>query len=474
MDCGLDTKLGADTFTAVSPTINIFYTCDAEVITQLLKGKSFTKPAELLQILNIFGPTMTGSDGEETRLYRRTTAPFFNKRTFQRVWTESVGSVDDLLTEKFGFGDSAITDLRPILARLTLHILNRIAFEKEETLREELKVPTKACIHDLGYFEAMSSVLDNFAAIFVTPCLILRYSPFQTHKNAFEAYSRLRRHLKDLKHRKEAEEEMKRPKHDPSLLEAVVGNMFIFMFAGHEASANTLHFIIILLACNPEIQASMQKDIDDILGAKSKERWSYDEHFQRLMESLVGAVIHEALRLFTVIPFILKATSEASQSLVLNDRTHVIPPNTLILISTSGAHHNPKHWPGPRKAMAATKPNPLDCFNPRYWLGHGDDKGSGFLRPVSGSFIPFSDGSRGCLGQHFSMVELCAIITAIFTRYRVELIAPDIKATASEDTKREAWQESRDRAKSAFADGVTFEMSLRMVAQVPIKFVSRA
>lgn len=252
-----------------------------------------------------------------------------------------------------------------------------------------------------------------------------------------------------------------------------MGNMFIFMFAGHEASANTLHFIILLLACNPEIQASMQEDINDVLDGKSKEQWSYDEHFQRVMESLVGGVIHEALRLFTVIPFILKSTLGASQSLVLGDRTHVIPPNTLILISTSAAHHNPKHWPGPVNTMAAPKLNPLDCFNPRYWLGHGDEEGSGFLKPVSGSFIPFSDGSRGCLGQHFSLVELCAIITAIFTRYSVELVAPGIKATASEASKRAAWQEARDRAKSAFATGVTFEMSLRMVAEVPIRFTRR-
>lgn len=116
---------------------------------------------------------MTGSDGEETRLYRRTTAPFFNKRTFQRVWTESVGSVNELSTEICGFGDSAVTDLRPLLARLTLHIVNRIAFEKEETLCDELKVTNEARGQALTYFEAMSSVLNNFAAIFLTPSLIL-------------------------------------------------------------------------------------------------------------------------------------------------------------------------------------------------------------------------------------------------------------------------------------------------------------
>ena len=45
----------------------------------------------------------------------------------------------------------------------------------------------------------------------------------------------------------------------------VLGDIFIFMFAGHEANANTLTFILILLACHPSIQGRLQHDIDRIV-----------------------------------------------------------------------------------------------------------------------------------------------------------------------------------------------------------------
>lgn len=56
----------------------------------------------------------------------------------------------------------------------------------------------------------------------------------------------------------------------------------------------------------------LQMDTDRILSDCPNDQWSYETHFSSLMESLVGAVINETLRLYTVLPFILKATVEDS------------------------------------------------------------------------------------------------------------------------------------------------------------------
>ncbi|KAL8665781.1 MAG: hypothetical protein Q9202_001903 [Teloschistes flavicans] len=256
--------------------------------------------------------------------------------------------------------------------------------------------------------------------------------------------------------------------------EAVLGNIFIFMFAGHEASANTIHFIMVLLACDRITQAALQRDVDLATQGLPEEQWSYDGHFQVLMDGLVGAVINEALRLFTVLPFILKATTNTPQPLVLNGRTHVVPAQTLILINTSAAHRNPRFWKEPSSGTLDAKPHPLERFDPQQWLDSGDQKEEeGRKKIVPGSFIPFSGGPRGCLGEHFSMVELCAVVARIFAKYTVELVVPDLDRTSSEASKENAWQKARDRANHALTAGVTFEMSLRLVADVPVKFVAR-
>ena len=123
---------------------------------------------------------MTGTDGEETRLYRRVSAPFFNKSTFQRVWRDSVGSTNELLAYFIDYDSLTIEDLRPALARLTLHIVNMVAFEKCETLTEEMRTAADPRHKRLGHFEAMSSVLDNFATIFLSPSWILRMQDITT------------------------------------------------------------------------------------------------------------------------------------------------------------------------------------------------------------------------------------------------------------------------------------------------------
>ncbi|KAL8907499.1 MAG: hypothetical protein Q9207_001366, partial [Kuettlingeria erythrocarpa] len=60
---------------------------------------------------------------------------------------------------------------------------------------------------------------------------------------------------------------------EPELSSAeVLGNIFIFMFAGHEANPNTLTFIIALLACHLAIRQHLQHDIDRIVGPPHSDR----------------------------------------------------------------------------------------------------------------------------------------------------------------------------------------------------------
>lgn len=123
-------KIGSDIFVAVSPSQNILFSSNAEASHQfLMKTNQFSKPVDLLQILNIFGPTITGTDGPETQLYRRVTSPFFNNGTMSTVWTKSIESTASLLEVLEEMDTPMDKQMRPILARLTLHILNAASFE---------------------------------------------------------------------------------------------------------------------------------------------------------------------------------------------------------------------------------------------------------------------------------------------------------------------------------------------------------
>jgi len=145
-------------------------TCNPTAAHQILRDESYGKPAELLSLLNIFGPTITGTDGSEARLYRKITLPFFHKDTINRVWTKSIAAASDLMQ----VANEHSRDLRPLLARLSLLILNEVCFESTqdclEVLRAREHVPPG---QQLSYSHAMADMLDHFPIVFLTPHLIL-------------------------------------------------------------------------------------------------------------------------------------------------------------------------------------------------------------------------------------------------------------------------------------------------------------
>lgn len=514
-------RVKADTFLAVSPGGLILYTCDPDVTTQLFLDGSFGKPAELMSILNIYGPTITGTDGPESRLYRKVAGPFFSEHTLRRVFTQSVAGAEMLL-EALKRPD-AHRQLRTLSARVSLNTLSQICFGNQtdsdlvRALSFDENVPDGRSV---GYSEALHGVVDNWSSIYLLPHWLLRLSPLRSHNYAARCYSELASYMNQLKQEKERtlSEKPGQNTSDKNLLDLlvqagtpspdqaspllssaqVIGQIFIFMFAGHEANANVAVAVIILLACHPEVQRAMQRDLDRVLGRAPPDAWSYDGHYGALMQTAVGAVVSEALRLFTVVPVLPKCVPAGGPWLPIrvNGRPHPLPPRTVALASASAAHRHPAHWP-PRGAGAppaaggeARPPSWTDIrgdprqrpfaaadFDPSRWTEIGragaKDEGGGsgnFLRPRAGTFVPFSEGGRGCLGRRFALLEVCAVVSTLFKTHSVELIADD---PGDGSSVQEAWLEARRRAALALSEGTKFDMSLRVVGNVPVRFIPR-
>ena len=153
----------------VSPGGNVLWTCDPEAVLQFSKRQEFVKPVEMMRMLNMYGPTITGTDGEESRLYRKIAGPSFNGRTHRSVWNESIiqtRSVLDLWTSS----GNPIGNLNKDLARLTLHLISYVCFDhktKGGEAGEDPSIPDKG--HHFTYEEAIGSMLDNIPILFTVP-----------------------------------------------------------------------------------------------------------------------------------------------------------------------------------------------------------------------------------------------------------------------------------------------------------------
>ncbi|MXQ93490.1 hypothetical protein E5288_WYG021159 [Bos mutus] len=166
-----------------------------------------------------------------------------------------------------------------------------------------------------------------------------------------------------------------------------------FMFEGHDTTASGLSWILYNLAKHPEYQERCRQEVKELLrDCESKEiEWDDLAHLPFLT-----MCIKESLRLHPPVTFISRY---CTQDIVLPDGW-VIPKGVVCLIDIFGTHHNPSVWPDP------------EVYDP-FRFDPENIKGRSPL-----AFIPFSAGSRNCIGQTFAMTEMNVVLALTLLRFR--------------------------------------------------------
>ncbi|KJH42771.1 unspecific monooxygenase [Dictyocaulus viviparus] len=148
------------------------------------------------------------------------------------------------------------------------------------------------------------------------------------------------------------------------------------MFAGHDTTSTGASWALYLLGCYPEIQKKAQTEIDDVLADSD---YISIEHLAQLK--------YESLRICPVVPMIMRELG-SDQDI----DGFVLPKGTQLIINQFMVHRDPMYWQDP------------EDFNPEssYVMACS----SRFLpENIAGrhpfAFIPFSAGSRNCIGQRF-------------------------------------------------------------------------
>lgn len=284
----------------------------------------------------------------------------------------------------------------------------------------------------------------------------------------------------------------------------VLGNSFVFILAGHETTANTIHHSMLYLALNRQSQRNLQQDLDKQLGDKPVDEWDYEHDLTKLFSSMTAAVMNEELRLLPPVLSIPKrCTLNADQVLDYDGRKAIIPAGTHISLQTVAAHRNPKHWPTYARSANESVGDDLNTFKPERWLQKagpsqqqdvtasgqeedyggpsGEDVSAALFRPERGAYLPFSEGARSCLGRRFAQIEVLAVLAVMFKEYSVEL-AVDQWATQAEidampegGPEREAvWQKAAERAHHLMRHGMMTMITIQMRnGHVPLRLVKR-
>lgn len=177
-----------------------------------------------------------------------------------------------------------------------------------------------------------------------------------------------------------------------------------FVAAAYLTTRGTIMSMIQILAKRPELQKSLQREVDSVIGS-DREPSLADRRSCHLTE----AFIIESLRYISHVPLLI--LHAASQDTRINGFT--IDKNTIIVPNVWTIHHSEKEFDDPF------------VFKPERFL---DDKGQLLPSndPVRKRVFAFGSGKRNCLGEVFARSRLFLFISTLMQLATV--IDPDGKS----------------------------------------------
>ncbi|GAB0087945.1 Cytochrome P450 [Sergentomyia squamirostris] len=182
-----------------------------------------------------------------------------------------------------------------------------------------------------------------------------------------------------------------------------------FMFEGHDTTTSGISLTLYHLSQQQDIQERVYEELKQIFGGQLKEDFKVIySHLQDM--KYLEMVIKESLRMTPPVPIIGRKTTEAIT--VAGVR---IPAGANISISMYAMHNSPEFYPNPTK------------FDPeRFTVENSKDR-----HPFC--YIPFSAGSRNCIGQKFAMLEMKMTIAKILMNFKLLPHDPESKMTLQGD-----------------------------------------
>ncbi|XP_053610612.1 cytochrome P450 4c3-like isoform X1 [Plodia interpunctella] len=165
--------------------------------------------------------------------------------------------------------------------------------------------------------------------------------------------------------------------------------------AGNDTTALVIAYTLVLLGVHQEVQEKVLLEQEAIFG--SSRRASKKEDLQQM--NYLERVIKESMRLYTVVPIIAR---NVHKDTYLPGCGVTLPAGAGAVIGSFAIHKSKAVW-----GANADDFDP-DRFLPERSVGR---------HPAA--FLPFSFGSRNCIGRNFGMLIMKSIISSIVRAYKI-------------------------------------------------------
>nr|AZR39433.1 cytochrome P450 [Agasicles hygrophila] len=178
-------------------------------------------------------------------------------------------------------------------------------------------------------------------------------------------------------------------------IEEAAAQAFIFFLAGFETTSTTISFALFELASNQSIQNKARKEVDKVF--EKYQSFTYES----VMEMhYLDTVIYETMRKYPPAPVFLRKCTEAYQ---IPDTNIILEKGLSVLIPCYGLHRDPEYFPEP------------ELFDPDRF---SEENKSNIW---DGTYIPFGDGPRNCIGMRFAMIQAKIALSLTLKNFHFDL-----------------------------------------------------
>ncbi|KAL8768824.1 MAG: hypothetical protein Q9194_005609, partial [Teloschistes cf. exilis] len=417
-------RLG-DAWVAVTPWRNWIYIAQAEAAAE------------------IYARNRDFAQGADWQRQRKLTATPFNEQKSPLVWSEALRQANDMLHSWLSHGPGGTTATSEDVRTLALDVLAFAGFQKSYPWQSQQAMKERTAS---TYRDSLAIILQNVLIILVLPARLfsMPFVPKQWQQVGWALRTFKKYMLDQIDDEKRSISEgeagsktlvsnlvravenqqstvagsgLQAPK--PLSVDEILGNIFVFNFAGHDTTAITFATAIYSLVAYPEVQDWISEEINFYLPDDDSSTWQYEKTFPKLQRCL--AVLLETVRLYNPLLNVPKYTAAHPQTLRVNDRTLRIPPDTIVAPHMNALHTHPRYWGDdslqwrPSRWIISSTPsfsNPPSSSTTPNNPNHSTPTPNlaqtlpteRLLAPRKGTYIPWSDGVQNCPGKKFAQV----------------------------------------------------------------------